>query len=270
MDRCQNFRDRWLERALDSVACETLERSDEHMQSCSTCSEWARATRYQVGALQRMPRLELPDSLADGVQDDLQNVSGRIERALFAMAPVPAPAKLDRLVAASFERDRQSEAPSETENAGDGITAPTNSDDDSQRASVGVVRALDYTTVPPVLERLLEEELADPDGHLAQRFVGNLERQDAPDELEARVARTLGRPVFGRFVALATLAAASLVLWLVLRPSEEPTRRKLHVVRADSLAQLDPVARGLIEALGGGARSVMMRDSGAETAGEEY
>ena len=115
------------------------------------------------------------------------------------------------------------------------------------------VSVMDYASVPPVLDRLVAEELAQPAVHRVERFAGDLERIPAPEVLERRVGRTLRRrslPVAG----IATLAAACLVIWFTFgRTRDELSRRQLRVVRVESAGALSPLARGLALSLGGGA-----------------
>ena len=103
---------------------------------------------------------------------------------------------------------------------------------------------------------MIGEELADPKVHVAERFVGNLPRKKAPAELEARIVRRLRRPTLPRIASWFTAAAAALVIWLILGGSkqevtQQPGERRLRVVRATTLGELDPIARGMLIGLGG-------------------
>ncbi len=239
MDRCQQFRDQWLERALDGDALEAWIGTNAHVGECADCAAWVQSTGTHVSALVGMPRLTLPAGLDEHVQGDLHDADARVERALRSMTPMAAPRELDHAVAALLDR---------------GESADEERARKSARASgSGFVRALDYSLVPPVLERLVDEELANADAHVAERFVGNLERRPAPPELEGLVRQVFRPSVFARVATIVSIAAACLVVWLAVRPTESRQPRRLNVVRADSLSQLEPIARGLLEALGGGA-----------------
>jgi len=239
MDACRNFRDQWLERALDRAERAALERSDEHLSSCSACAEWLRSRDYQVRAFSNLKRLSVSDALSDGVDRDLTHGPSVVERALRSLPRLEAPAELARIVAEEL-----------TEGASASTREPLA---DPERGSK-MVRALDYATVPSVLERLVGEELEEPAQHVAERFVGNLEPKRAPAELEARVARLFRRPVLLRVAGFATAAAAVLVTWIALVPGKnvpDPERRTLRRVHVEDVADVDPVARGFLRALGG-------------------
>jgi hypothetical protein len=120
-----------------------------------------------------------------------------------------------------------------------------------------VLRSLDVHKAPPVLERLLEEELAAPERQTVERFSGNLERLSAPGELAERLGASVRRRAVLRLVLgpLSALAAAGLVVWLALQGgASEPRSHRFQVIHASSLDELDPLARALAESLGGGGR----------------
>jgi hypothetical protein len=117
-------------------------------------------------------------------------------------------------------------------------------------------------SAPDVLDRLVAEELADPATARAARFAGSLRRASAPQELSLRVHRGLAplepRPR-SRRLGLATaglLTAAAVLFWMAPRPSVRAVGDDVYpfrVVRASSLADLDPLARALVDGLTGGA-----------------
>jgi hypothetical protein len=236
-DLCQKYRDRWLEHALDVPASEP----DEHAEKCVACAEWRRAVSAQVAALRSMERFELPGSMDEVVHEDLSRSVVATERLLAALPRLEAPAELEERVASLLEVTHERAAAVESR------------EDDHFAKAVGT---LDYSMVPPVLDRLVSEELADPDVHVAERFVGNLESLQAPARLDVLVRRRIRRHRVPLFAGLATLAAASLVAWLVLNPLDRDAeqRRSLRWVRAASLDELDPLARGFVEALGSARR----------------
>lgn len=119
------------------------------------------------------------------------------------------------------------------------------------------LRALDVHRAPEVLERLLSEELRDPERHRVERFSGTLTRLETPRALTQRLAASVRRRALLRLLGgpLTALAAAGLVVWLSLRsgaPEQRTYRFQVH--HAASLEELDPTARTLIEALVGGAQ----------------
>jgi len=235
MDACRNFREQWLELALERAARAAVERSDEHLEGCSACTEWLRSRSYQIRAISTLERASIPDSLFDGVDEDLTRNSSVLERALRSLPCLEAPPELERLVMATLAEPARA------------------STRDPERAQK-TVRMLDYATVPSVLERLVGEELEDPVQHVVERFVGNLEPKRAPAELDARVGRLFRRPVLLRAAGLVSVAAAVLIAWITLVPGEdsrEPQRRSLRRVHVMNTADVDPIARGFLGALGG-------------------
>ncbi|MSR61832.1 MAG: hypothetical protein EXS08_05250 [Planctomycetes bacterium] len=166
--------------------------------------------------------------------------SRRLYRVLGSLVRQAAPPGLDERVAGHFSE------------------APRVGDEERGRQQAEVLRALDVQPAPPVLERLLNEELELPLRHRAERFPGSLGRLAAPPELEARLNATARRRNMRRLLLAPalTLAAAGLVVWLVARqPTPEPRAHRITVVQASSLRELDPLARALAEGLSGFAGS---------------
>ena len=238
-DLCREFRADWLESALDREASTALERRSEHLGECSACRSWLLSRRVQVQALGSLPRAVMPDRLAPALEGELVRPTTLVERALRSLPRREAPAELTTAVAGLLET----------------AAAASDENDDRSRAAWSV-RALDVAAVPPVLERLIAEELAEPEAHRVDRFVGNLEPQLAPSALQRRIERSLrqhpGRRLL--FAHLVTLAAACLVAWVVLRGGDGSglRERSFRVVRAQDQNYLDPLARGLAAGLSGG------------------
>lgn len=237
MDPCTTFRTRWLELALDARARVALEQ--DHPAACAACRGWLEARRFQVDALASLPRVELPASLTAVVESDLSEREALLVRALRSLPRCEAPAELDASVARSLAAPSPGPVPS-----------PVAADPERSRLSV---RALAYETVPPVLDRLVNEELAAPGQHLAERFVGGLERLAAPARLDARVARLFRRPLRLRVAAAVAIAASLVLAWRLAVPGPPEFRRTVTRVHVEAPpAELGSFARGLAEAVGGG------------------
>lgn len=171
----------------------------------------------------------------------------RVARALGALARQPAPVELDARVRA-FARGAGALEPLADERL-----------DSSAEPLAELFARLPRQRAPQVLDRLVREEIADPARARARRFAGDLERLSAPAELglvaQPRTAARGPRP-FLRFAAAAAVAGLSLSGWLAWRASQAPAPRyRFQVVHATEVAQLDPLARGLVDGLTGGMLS---------------
>ncbi len=226
IDSCQDFRDRFLERE-DSAARKSLDILD-HPARCAECDRWMRRVGLQVDHLSSLPRVSAPEALDAAVNLELELVEGRIARAVGGLPRLPAPAELEARMR--------------------GVLAETG----ETWSGLQPVEGLEKVQAPEVLERLVGEELAAPAAHRTERFVGNLELVRAPRGLERRIAERFERalPALRWVGALTALAAASIVVVLVLHDRDE-TGRRPPLIRAASLNELDPLARGLAFALGG-------------------
>jgi len=234
MESCNNFRDQWLERALDATSLQAVEGQDEHLAACSLCTEWLRSRKSQVRALLALERAVIPEDMLGAIEEHLAQPA--LERALRSLPVLEAPEELavrvnDELVERAAKK------------------ASRAADPERARKSLSV---LDYESAPPVLERLINEELAAPKAHVVERFVGNLEPRLAPPRLGTLVARELRGPLLARVVGPAAVAAAVLVAWFAYARTGEPARR-LRVVTTEDISALDPMARSIAEVLRGGA-----------------
>lgn len=227
-DACRDFR----------IECESGADADGvHPGACPDCAQWLRAFRRRSQALSELTRLSAPAELEARVAQELAGErTYRLQRALRALARLGAPARLDECVVDSLARGR----------AGDEKRG-------SRKAQA--VRALELHPAPNVLERLVNEELAAPERHLAERFPGNLERLGAPQALADRLQTSVRRRTLARLVLgpVAALAAAGVVVWLAIGHEPEPRRRRFDVVYATSMEEMAPLARALAESLGGRA-----------------
>jgi len=222
---CQQFRIDWLSAEPSAAG---------HASTCAACAAWVRGCERARVALGGLGRLAVPAELELRVAQELSgDRSRRLERLLESSVRRNAPALLDERV-----RELLSGAPSESERGPHKAQA---------------LRALDLPPVPPVLERLIEEELAAPERHRAERI--SLGRLRAPEILTQRVRDSLRRKALTRLVLgpLLTLSAAGLVLWLSTRTRPEEHEYRFRVTQASSLDGLDPMARALAESLIGNA-----------------
>jgi hypothetical protein len=240
-EECREHRDAWIERrAGDS----------DHPRSCPACAAWTRTRDAHARALAGLARLEpvseLDRSIACDVSALLERTRARVEEQRRREATLlRGLAQLERLtVPAELEARLFSPEGGLAQGALD----------------ARALADLDAPDAPRVLDRLVAEELSEPEKRRAARFAGDLERQPAPPELAVRVETELLRPRSSR-VLLARLAVAAAVLTLAivgLRRGLESRRpaRTLEVVAASRLAQLDPLAGALFEALSGPLPSV--------------
>jgi hypothetical protein len=122
--------------------------------------------------------------------------------------------------------------------------------------------ALPGVSAPPVLDRLVEEEVRDPQHTQVRRMTARLERRRAPRGL-ARRLESLGRgdeaaPVRrSRLLPLAALLVAVGLAWGGLRRlagdgTVEAKEWPFRVVRLQSVEDADPVTQELLDTLGAG------------------
>jgi hypothetical protein len=226
---CAAFRADWLSAGYDF----------EHVESCDECRAWVVAIERRIHALNDLTDLVAPAELDQRVAGELAgDRQKRNERAAGSLARLGAPADLDAAVAELF-----------------GGREPAGDAERGERAA-RTVRMLEIVPAPSVLERLVAEELAKPALQRAERFPGNLERLEAPEELREKLHGSVRRRAALRLLRapLAALAAAALVVWVALQMDDAPASRsyRFEVVRATSLADLDPMLRSMAEGLTGG------------------
>jgi len=205
----------------------------EHVAGCAVCAATVRRVGREVELLRSLERRAVPPELDGRVVAACQagHREQRVADALRRLSRSSVPRELDRKVLDPA--------------AGD-FPAPS-------------------SITPQVLERLITEDLRDPSKVVARRIASRLRRLQAPDELFARVDGALRagdvrpapvRRAAWRAVAGGLLCAsvAGFFLWrerdLVVRPA--PPTYRFQVEYASSLAELDPVARGLLASVSGG------------------
>ncbi len=228
----------------------------DHPEGCPACALWVRRDEALREALASSEPLRAPRELDRRVQALFEGglfeapEDSMVTRALRELSPLPAPRELDERVAIDFA---QRAAPESWE---------------LEKRVVQAVTSLPEIDAPAVLERLVEEELGASDRATSERFVGDLERLEAPRTLDREVGRLLrGQPAprsWRRTLVLAA-AAATLVLgtWRVLGPAGDGvlTRERdwsFEIVRLDRAQSPDPLAEVL--ARGSGADAELSRE----------
>lgn len=257
---CQHYRTDLPERLdgrLDFAALASSS-ADEHRAQCADCAAWVAGLARLTESLYALPRVAAPKQLDGLVVATLEAGAreARAVRAVEGLTHLHSPETLAETLETELEEGVEN-------------SLPTNPLPGSEQR----------LGAPSVLERLVREELAEPEKHTVRRAVGGLERLRAPAELEALVQATLagqppiaetGRPAFkllrAKHLAWASAAAAVLLLAGPFGPfelgrlqdsspsGEEPAARtrSFEVVYVRSLNDLDPVARNLVDGVSGG------------------
>jgi hypothetical protein len=161
---CQAYRDALLSAGIAGGA------PAEHASTCAACAAWTRSAARLVGELGSLARLRAPADLEGRVVAALQ-AGHRQVRAAAAVAElgrVSSPPELDQAVDADLDGADLA-----------GTAAPARDDLPAR------------LRVPGVLDRLVAEELADPNRARARRYLGTLRRKRAPEELRLLVAGAL-------------------------------------------------------------------------------
>lgn len=200
----------------------------------------------------------------------------RLAGRLYGMQPQVAPAELDgRVVAALQAGDRESRAVRAVADLSSMHTPGFLEDTVEHALEEALIPAGGGVPMgaPAVLERLVSEELAEPERFMVSRLVAGLPRQPAPVALDERVGtqlahdRTAKQPLsrlhlgVPRFAWASLAAAALLIVGLkgLLGGSEAPLpgakERPFEVYYAKSLSDLDPAARVLVNNVSGGLLS---------------
>lgn len=240
-EECREHRDAWIERrAGDS----------DHTRSCPGCAEWTRTRVAHIHALAELARMEPSPELDRAIACD---VSALLER---TRARLEANRRRQETLLRGLAQLERKSVPAE-------LDARLFSPQGGLAQGALTARALadlDGLGVPRVLDRLVDEEFAEPEKHRTARFAGDLERQRVPPELAARVETELLRPRSSKrlFTRLAVAAAVLALAAVGLRRGVDDPRpvRELEVISVAGLSQLDPMARSLFEALSGPLPSV--------------
>jgi hypothetical protein len=229
---CDRFDAELLDGALrGEVQGEELVR---HLRECSRCSErWARM-RLVAQSIVELPRQTIPSKLEGSIVASLHG-GYREDRAIAAMrwlSRVVPPSQLSHAV----------------------------------RAAVG-----GEERAPAVLDRLLAEEIDDAGRSTARRASARLRRIPAPLELTQRLdelfaggdPRKTSSPRMRRGLVAFALAASALLV-MKLGGAFAPTRESRPIATIEfhgvqSLAELDPLTRELIDQFTGGASFAVPR-----------
>lgn len=222
-----------------------------HAESCEACAALAARVGRVARAVVELERRAVPAAL-DGLVVAALEAGVREERAVRAVR--------------ELERERLPEPLPESPEEAVELEAQIAAE--LRDTELGAGLNTERYPVPSVLERLVREELADPERARVARFVFSLPRRAAPSELEARVhvdlaapaPRPIARPRLGRRLALVgSSLAAGLLAMVLFRPffltGSDPDRGRpfrVEAATAEDLQALDPFARGLIENVGGG------------------
>lgn len=145
-----------------------------HLESCASCAAFAASLDRSAAVVRALPRQRTPEVL-------------------------------DGLVVAAFHAGHRQERAVESLRA---LTRePTPSALDQRLWRRGPRAA------PAVLDRLVAEDLADPEKAISKRYTGRLQRLSAPDELRRRIARA-NSPRPARLAAWGSLALVIVVAGL--------------------------------------------------------
>lgn len=247
-DACRRFRDDWFETTALGGASDPVV-DVRHTEACDACARWIVAAQQHGRLLGELESVAAPAALDERAGKMLADIAAGISlqprsiRALRMLPQLEAPPELEAAVFETGAEERLAEP----------------------WCAQGL-RRVESLRAPAVLERLVGEELADPQAALARRFAGDLERPEAPHGLAARVRRELAaryKPSLVRAaVPFATAAAAALFVWIGLtgRGGEQRSGEySFRVTYADSPAQLSGMAQGLASALGGGVPASPLR-----------
>ena len=207
-----------------------------------------------AGVLETMDRLAAPAELEDRIQQDFEVGSGPLLGALRGVERLDVPEELEQLLAASLSTETELEPDAE-------LVIP---------AWVRLFDELEPRKAPLVLDRLVDEELADGPAAVTRRFAGGLFRMASPRSLSARVAKELHEgdpPAFRKSRGLRRLAlplgsaiAAAALFFLaapLLFEGSTQAPRRIRVIQVESLASLDPLAKSLVAGFAGGRVQVM-------------
>jgi len=184
----------------------------------------------------------------------------RTRAALVRLAPVPAPAALDGLVVAATQAGQRQERVLAHLRTALRHEAPARLESRLGVVGSALIGEAARVSAPAVLERLVEEELRDPQHALTRRYVSRLQRLDSPDSLRGRVQQVLGSPRHsaGRRALLAGAALAILcaAMWGWWSLERAQTRPRFQVVCVEDVRELDPFARAMLSGVTGGLSEI--------------
>lgn len=207
---------------------------EAHIQECSDCRARAERARKGLAALQALQPQRAPARL-DGAVVAALHAGARQERVLVhlsAMERQAAPPELD----AQIER---------------GLLWPKGPD------------------APAELDSLVDADLAAPSETMSRRFLGKLDRLQAPDDLEERLvvrptraSRQRAFALVGALLLLIGMGSLAIQRWsadaAVVPQTRVAVQWNIEVV--ENAEDLDPIARALIGGLSGGASEVLGKE----------
>src|SRR5258706_2283658 len=180
----------------------------------------------------------------------------RTRAALESLARIRAPAALDGLVVASTQAGQRQERVLAHLRTALRHEAPARLDSRIGVPSSSLLGEVGRVSATDVLERLVEEELRDPQHALTRRYVSRLQRLDTPGSLSDRVQQILGSP--RRSVARRTLLAGAALavlfsaLWGWWGIERAHLRPRFQVVLVADVRELRPTAREMPSAVPAG------------------
>lgn len=217
---------------------------EAHLEGCPACAAWASRLSLHTRALGELQSVGAPAALEGRVVAAMHG-GQREDRAvaeLLTLGAAQAPAELDGRILALFADLRA-----------EGLLQPT--------------------AAPEELEERVDSDLQDLPAATSAHLLSKLTRLEAPAELEARLEGELSdaqRPkntfqlVWTRQRALAAgvAAAACLALWAGFSAGPRQSRPQeplfpFEVVVLDRSSELSPAARGMLDAVSGGALQLL-------------
>jgi len=241
---CRQYRDAALEGPGSSRPADA-----RHAAHCEECAAWLEGVRKHQRALGELGRRGAPRELhslvAEGLRADSRTRVERIVASLAALERPEAPAELDERVLPGLAASTGESTP-----GAEGPTSP----------GVQSLETLARRSAPPVLDRLVAEELEKPEYHRVNRF-SDLEKMRAPDALAKKLDRSLRPSLLTRSSGswIGSLAAAGLVFWIAIGLSRDPgsadgprfDSRPFEVVSSDTPEGFHPWLQSGIGALAG-------------------
>lgn len=196
---------------------------DAHVAMCAGCRGFFERVGHQVSSLSNLVRRSAPSAL-DGLAVAATQAGFRQDRAVDALRSLSPAAMPSEVDLAIWPQDVQA---------------------------------------PPILDRLVDRNLAEQTNGIARRFAGRLERLQAPRLLEGRVraAYEIGRARRERTQRRFALLAAAVILValgsvgtliVVDRFSTERALPQIVIERVSSPAELDPALQQMFASLVGG------------------
>lgn len=179
----------------------------------------------------------------------------RLRRGIATLPGLRAPEALDGMVVAATQAGKRQERAIAHLRAALHHDAPARLEE-RVRAGGDLLGEVERLSAPAVLERLVQEELRDPQHALTRRYVARLQRLGPPATLRERVHARLSLPrrsrLRGVLLAGAALSVLVAAMWGWWRIGQQSLRPRFQVVYVDSAEELDPLAREMLSGVTGG------------------